>query len=266
MEESQLSKRDRIESFPPLHEESELQSLNQNAINQSIDLDTLRPPLNQNRGREEQASNGSKANSQKKPLRRYYIDWMRALCIHNVIQVHCIQNTLEATGIYDADSGPPQRLEYLEHGEGAIKRLVQGGIPIFFYISGFSLAFFDTQRKPYLFFLQGKFKRQMIPLLVCMVLILIPRLYFSQEYQEFSKVDGQIENNYLKYAFKIFPYLPLRISWLWFLPGLFINSNFSYPVLAWAQRRQREMPFSMLEDGSIVIAFLASSLVLQLSF
>ena len=96
----------------------------------------------------------------------------------------------------------------------------------------------------------------MIPLFFAYIFILIPRLYIAQDYQLFAMVQNDegvsyIENNIFKYAVRVFPTLYLKISWLWFLPALFIDSNINYPCLAWAQRRKARIPFDT-EDIKII--------------
>jgi hypothetical protein len=51
----------------------------------------------------------------------------------------------------------------------------------------------------------------------------------------------------LKYFFAIVPHIYKKLSWLWFLPALFIDSNINYPLLAWSQRRQAGKPFDILD-------------------
>jgi len=137
---------------------------------------------------------------------------------------------------------PPFDPNQVEKAQGFIKVLVQDGIPIFFYISGLAASYYNTQKKGYPRYFYDKVMRLVVPLLFSMVLILIPRLYFGQEYQEFTKLtddqgNSYVEKDFFKYAIGIFPKLPGKISWLWYLPALFIDSNMNYPLLAWSQRR-----------------------------
>ena len=43
-----------------------------------------------------------------------------------------------------------------------------------------------------------------------------------------------------------------RLSWLWYLPALFIDCMITYPLLAWSIRRSRKIPFNGRDDGNIV--------------
>ena len=97
----------------------------------------------------------------------------------------------------------------------------------------------------------------MVPLFIAYIFILIPRLYLAQDYQLFAMVQNDegvsyIENNIFKYGVRVFPTLYLKISWLWFLPALFIDSNINYPCLAWAQRRKVRLPFD-IEDVKLIV-------------
>jgi len=46
----------------------------------------------------------------------------------------------------------------------------------------------------------------------------------------------------------IFPKIYEKLSWLWFLPALFIDSNMNYPLLAWTQRRAANIPLDWKVD------------------
>jgi hypothetical protein len=43
-----------------------------------------------------------------------------------------------------------------------------------------------------------------------------------------------------------------KMSWLWFLPLLFVVSVLSYPTVAWTQRRARKIEIDFKEDGKII--------------
>jgi hypothetical protein len=73
------------------------------------------------------------------------------------------------------------------------------------------------------------------------------RLYLGQPYQEYCKVEDKdgnmyIETNFFVYYYKMFPHLGKKLSWLWFLLALFIDSLVNYPLMAWTQRRQKKLP------------------------
>jgi hypothetical protein len=48
-----------------------------------------------------------------------------------------------------------------------------------------------------------------------------------------------------------------KLSWLWYLPALFIDCILTYPLLAWSIRRAKKIPFNARDDGNIVFLQLA---------
>lgn len=150
----------------------------------------------------------------------------------------------------------PYNEEIIQKAEGFIKSLVQIGIPIFFYISGMSLTYWDTSKKGFMVYAKNKFMRLIVPFFVAMIFILIPRLYLAQDYQVFArpypdKID-YVEDNYFKFMIGIAPHLYKKLSWLWFLPALYINTIINYPLLAWSQRRAKGEPIEAAKDLPII--------------
>ena len=106
-----------------------------------------------------------------------------------------------------------------------------------------STTYFNTLKpqNTFLKFAWAKFLRLMVPFFVALPLILIPRLYFAQEYQGFACVEWTngygskciIYNNIFEYGLKALPDLYKNLSWLWYLPALFVDSCVNYPLLAW---------------------------------
>ena len=47
-----------------------------------------------------------------------------------------------------------------------------------------------------------------------------------------------------------------KLSWLWFLIALFINSLCNYPLLGWIRRRTQHKPLTLWDDGVYVICLL----------
>ena len=77
-------------------------------------------------------------NQQRKTAatqRMYYADWIRVISVHSVIFIHCLLNAADTTDLKDRDS--------IEKKEGICKVMAQLGMPLFFYISGMSLTFFN---------------------------------------------------------------------------------------------------------------------------
>jgi glucans biosynthesis protein C len=112
------------------------------------------------------------------------------------------------------------------------RSLTQVGIPVFFYISGFSTTYYNTEKKSFCLFFKQRLLRLIIPYILGVLIILIPRLYFLQDFSYYSRYDEiTIEYNFFIYYAKMIPYFYLKMSWLWFLPALFIDSMINYPLL-----------------------------------
>ena len=124
---------------------------------------------------------------------------------------------------------------------------------MFFYISGIGAAFYDTEKNNYAIFVGGKMLRILLPFIVAIFAFLIPRLYFGQTYEDFTRVDGKIEDNYWEYMKATLPTVYLKLSWLWYLPALFIDFLICYPLLRWTIRRSRGIPLDSIEDTGIVL-------------
>jgi fucose 4-O-acetylase-like acetyltransferase len=124
---------------------------------------------------------------------------------------------------------------------------------MFFYISGIGSTFFRTEEKNFGIFVGDKVLRLLIPFVVAIFVFLIPRLYFGQQYEDFTRPDDQIESNYWEYMKKMLPGIHLKLSWLWYLPALFIDCILTYPLLRWSIRRSKRIPFDPLVDTGIVL-------------
>ena len=161
----------------------------------------------------------------KKMERMYYADWIRVIAVHFVIFVHSLMNAADTTELSNHDAH--------EKKEGIFKCMVQIGMPMFFYISGMSATFFNAEKHGFCFFVKGKVQRLLVPLLMSILVFLIPRLYLSQDYEAWTRVDDKIESNFFVYAFKVFPSIHTKLSWLWFLVVLFIVMLLNYPLVAW---------------------------------
>ena len=55
----------------------------------------------------------------------------------------------------------------------------QVGMPLFFYVSGMSSTFFDAKKHGYLNFIRSKVNRLLVPLILAIALLLVPRLYLT---------------------------------------------------------------------------------------
>lgn len=54
------------------------------------------------------------------------------------------------------------------------------------------------------------------------------------------------------------PTVYLKLSWLWYLPALFIDFLICYPLLRWTIRRSKGMEFDSLTDTGIVLLQIAT--------
>ena len=114
-------------------------------------------------------------------------------------------------------------------------------------------TFFNTEGKGFGNFVGNKTLRLMVPFVAAIFIFLIPRLYFGQSYEDFCKPDGKnVEEDYWTFQMKTLPTIGSKLSWLWYLPALFIDCMLTYPLLAWTVRRSRKIPFDQRDDGNIV--------------
>jgi hypothetical protein len=71
---------------------------------------------------------------------------------------------------------------------------------MFFYISGMGATFFNTEAKGFGNFFVDKTFRLMIPFVLAIFIFLIPRLYFGQPYEDWTRPDRKnMENDYLEF-------------------------------------------------------------------
>lgn len=183
----------------------------------------------------------------------FYADWVRAIAITLVIFVHCLVNSADASDL-NYDENPTMK----QKEDGILKSLLQIGIPMFFYISGIGASFFDTEKNHYGIFIGNKIVRILIPFTIAIFAFLIPRLYFGQQYEDFTRNDNEIQNNYWEYMKASLPTIYLKLSWLWYLPALFIDFIICYPLLRWSVRRSKGIPFESLTDTGIILLQMAT--------
>ena len=124
---------------------------------------------------------------------------------------------------------------------------------MFFYISGIGATFFRTEDKNFGIFVGEKVLRLLVPFILGIFVFLIPRLYFGQTYEDWTRPDGETDNNYWQFMQKTLPTIHLKLSWLWYLPALFIDFILTYPLLRWSIRRSKGIAFDPLVDTGIVL-------------
>lgn len=113
-------------------------------------------------------------------------------------------------------------------------------------------TFFNTEGKGFGVFVGDKTLRLGVPFVCAIFIFLIPRLYFGQSYEEFCRPDGKQEDDYWQFQMKTLPTIFSKLSWLWYLPALFIDCMLTYPLLAWTVRRAKKIPFDAKDDGNII--------------
>ena len=89
-------------------------------------------------------------------------------------------------------------------------------------------------------FIIKRARRLLIPFVIAVPILLIPRLYMGQEYEEWTRVkpDNSPDWNYFSYVYKVIPTILQKLSWLWFLPVLFLIGILNFPLQVWSERRQ----------------------------
>ena len=65
---------------------------------------------------------------------------------------------------------------------------------MFFYISGMASTFFNTEGKGFGLFFLDKVLRLLIPFGIAIFIFLMPRLYLGQEYEDWTRPNGQTGN------------------------------------------------------------------------
>ena len=115
-------------------------------------------------------------------------------------------------------------------------------------------TYFNTEGKGFGNFVGNKVLRLLVPFVIAVFIFLIPRLYFGQQYEDFCRPDGKnIEDDYWTFQTKTLQgNIFIKLSWLWYLPALFIDCMLTYPLVAWSIRRSRKIPFDARDDGNIV--------------
>ena len=113
-------------------------------------------------------------DGRKKKERLYYVDWCRSIGIHVVLIEHCVNSVETATGARYHD------YNWLEKKDAFFRFLLQFGIPIFFFISGMSVCYINTEApRAFLKYTLDKIMRILLPLFAAVFVFLIPRHYFG---------------------------------------------------------------------------------------
>lgn len=84
---------------------------------------------------------------QEREARMYYADWGRSITVYMVVFIHCLMNAGDLCDLSQAER---------EKKEGIFKIVNQIGMPLFFYISGLSMTFFDFSKSGFKDFVKKK--------------------------------------------------------------------------------------------------------------
>jgi len=110
----------------------------------------------------------------KKTSRLYYVDWCRSIGIHVVLLEHCINSVETATGERYINQN------WLEKKDSYFRFLLQFGVPLFFFLSGMSVIYINTEApNAFLKYMMDKLFRIIAPLIAAIFVFLIPRHYFG---------------------------------------------------------------------------------------
>ena len=142
---------------------------------------------------------------------------------------------------------------------GIIRIFISIGMPLFFVLSGFGSA--HSKDSHYGSFLLAKIQRLILPFIVAIFMLLIPRLYFAQEIEPWTRPDASKPpvSNFFDFALKTLPSIPTKLSWLWFLIALFGIFVLNYPMIRYLKRRKANEPFSFCEEGHLMVIHVLSN-------
>ena len=107
-----------------------------------------------------------------------HVDWLKASACHLVLALHCIHSADE---VFEQSK---RFNSFAEHKNALFRYLVQGGIPMFFVMSGQAASQYPTEKKGFLAYAQGKFKKLGLAFVFAVFAYLIPSLYIRQPFAE----------------------------------------------------------------------------------
>ena len=111
----------------------------------------------------------------------------------------------------------------------------------------------------YGWFVWGKCTRILFPFLVAVPLFLIPMLWLERAYCDNGDCvpPGATKDSGLFTFFAKWLAVPgslfNNISWLWYLPAMFVDFLLTYPILRWTKRRAAGEPFGRGDIETVVL-------------
>ena len=97
--------------------------------------------------------------------------------------------------------------------------------------------------------------RLIVPLVVTIFVLHIPRHFFSQSWDPVGRLDDstRIEWNYFEYVPQILgDNFAGKLGPLWFLNFIFYIMIMNYPMIRWSYRRKRLIPFDGVDCSLLV--------------
>ena len=175
----------------------------------------------------------SEQPSTKKP-RIYWIDWHRSYTIWVIALSHALDKSNEVTQKSEKDP------IYREWRLSFYRASLQAGMPYFFIFAGMANTFYNGD-KPYAYlkFMKVKFLTIIIPFVLAMFILQLPKQFFSQGWMISYREDPEQPNwDFASYAQFWLRKSPLKtIEYLWFLLVIFLIQAVAYPATQFIRRR-----------------------------
>jgi len=109
----------------------------------------------------------------------------------------------------------------------------------------------------------------MIPFLVAIPIFLIPTLRMTCSYARVDIEGAKCGDSLWAFlaAYIVNPVeIMNHISWLWYLPAMFVDFMLTYPLLKWTKRRQAGLPFGRGDVEAVVLQLITSCVWMFISF
>ncbi|WP_135611804.1 acyltransferase family protein [Methanococcoides sp. AM1] len=164
----------------------------------------------------------------KKPERRYDLDWLRVIAILAVLIFH-------STRFFDPMDWDVKNNVLSENIMVLVLFIVQWLMPLFFLISGMSIYFvlsFRTKGQ----FIKSRFLRIMVPYLLVGIFVILPPQHYLRLLSSGESGITLLEfySTYLTDIFvNAFPGINLPMGHLWYLYYLFVFSMVMLPIFAY---------------------------------
>eukprot|EP00760_Papus_ankaliazontas_P020073 PhM_4_TR18098/c0_g3_i3/m.49105 len=187
--------------------------------------------------------------------RAIFVDWIRSIAVYIVVIVHIFVSIRRVTVVSK---------ELDDKIDGSIRSVLQFGMPLFFYLSGRSAAFY---KRGFLQFLVDKLRRLLMPCIIGLLIIVIPTCYIGRKYRPCAPRD--IDNFFTFYGNYFTSQIACNgLDWYWFLPVLFALTVCNQPYLKWIRDRYpytRVLYWSRKRDGHAAAYVVCQTLIFFLA-